>query len=829
MFRRITLACLALLASASAFAGSTVSLSGVEFSVDTLFHAKIGPGTTQTSLHLINQTNTSQQLRVFYLTTDLTTASVGVESIVAQDKLSGGGTCTSMAESHSTADKTYFAGINTDFFITSGTATNGVSMVGAPVRAAIAGGEIYRTSDSSAAWPQIFINEDGTPQIGAVSFADGTATFGDRTVKFSRVNEDAANNVISVYTPKFYGIMNQPGLQNTCAEVTAKMVEGDMISVGKKVKLEITSELTSTGNRVIPDGEYLLVGRGSTYSFIEALKVGDIVTLEASAKVKGADVTPKALATGNPWILRDGETLATEGDRGDAVARHPRSGIGYTSDKKTLIMMVIDGRSSISAGVHTEELADMLHYAGATDALNVDGGGSSTLYTLPLGVRNKTSDGKERAVASGMFITADVPADDKNITEIRFEKWAMVSPQYGLFKPVVYGYNKYGMLVDTDVKEVKLTCDDKIGEIINDGTTFYGTKEGTGVLTATYNGMTASIPVTVNPLTGDGIRLRLGKVLIDDKRSYPVEVESLVGEKYMEVNPGALSWDSDNKDVATIDASKGVLKGVSNGTANVSGSVGDFTGKLNVTVEIPEGKTMPVLRSFPTDGWNLRQTGGSNLSISELENGFKLAYEGNGVSRGAYISVDKDMVVYSLPSSIQFRINPGAASIKKITMNATNALGEKTTSWIVAPSELEANKEVTLNANLSDWTDIGDVGIYPITINSIRFDMAKSAKGQNFEISVPDFVAVYDGEGGVGETITPSTFKLYPNPVRSGEPVSLYAEDESEISVYSLNGMKIYGSLGSGMLNIPTEGMEGVYIVRIKSGTTVKTAKLLIQ
>ena len=70
----------ALTMSAAERGGRTVALAGVEYSVDTLFHAKVGPGTTETSLHLVNEAG--QQLRVFYLTTDLTNPNTSIEAIV---------------------------------------------------------------------------------------------------------------------------------------------------------------------------------------------------------------------------------------------------------------------------------------------------------------------------------------------------------------------------------------------------------------------------------------------------------------------------------------------------------------------------------------------------------------------------------------------------------------------------------------------------------------------------------------------------------------------------------------------------------------------------
>ena len=73
---------------------------------------------------------------------------------------------------------------------------------------------------------------------------------------------------------------------------------------------------------------------------------------------------------------------------------HPRTGFGYTQDKKTAIHCVVDGRSTISAGANTKELAEIMKFVGAYNAMNLDGGGSSCLFLKDFGPMNKNSDGK---------------------------------------------------------------------------------------------------------------------------------------------------------------------------------------------------------------------------------------------------------------------------------------------------------------------------------------------------------------------------------------------------------------------------------------------------
>ena len=58
---------------------------------------------------------------------------------------------------------------------------------------------------------------------------------------------------------------------------------------------------------------------------------------------------------------------------------HPRTGLGLSDDTRFLYLMIIDGRRKSSQGATTRELGELLRQAGADDAINMDGGGSSTL------------------------------------------------------------------------------------------------------------------------------------------------------------------------------------------------------------------------------------------------------------------------------------------------------------------------------------------------------------------------------------------------------------------------------------------------------------------
>jgi len=75
-------------------------------------------------------------------------------------------------------------------------------------------------------------------------------------------------------------------------------------------------------------------------------------------------------------------------DRSDMRDRNPRTAMGLTEDKQTLILAVVDGRTSDSAGMYGEELASLMDQLGAYVAFNLDGGGSSQMWRSGTGYLN---------------------------------------------------------------------------------------------------------------------------------------------------------------------------------------------------------------------------------------------------------------------------------------------------------------------------------------------------------------------------------------------------------------------------------------------------------
>jgi hypothetical protein len=495
-----------LAAAPNAAASGTINIIGTEYSVDTISHVKIGPGTTTTHLELINAAGS--KLQVFYHTVDRKAAPVKMRVVCAKDMVAGRERPSAMAARKSVDGTLYFAGTNGDFYSTSGTATNNTSTVGTPTTSCTVEGEVYKTSNSQQ---QFIVTTDDKFIINRINYYTGTATIGSKYTLFKGVNVSSPNNGVTLYTPKYWGSTNQTSYTDNCAEVTAKLADGETFEAGKKFKIVITSEPNSTGDTTIPSDGFVLFGRSTATSgntaakdFVNSLHVGDVVTMDHTCLVNGMKVVPQNIVSGNPKIAGGGLTLDTEGDRTDAKDLHPRTALGFSLTGDSVIMMVVDGRSSISAGVRTSALADIMRYAKAWEAVNLDGGGSSTLYTSALGVLNACSDGSERSVGNGIFATIDGDvSSDRSIGEISFKDWKITLKPGETYTPVFYGYNQAGVMISKALTGVQLSCSADLGSISSDGKTLTANLPGTYVLNAKYGTRyTASIIAQVEGESG---------------------------------------------------------------------------------------------------------------------------------------------------------------------------------------------------------------------------------------------------------------------------------------------------------------------------------------
>jgi hypothetical protein len=114
---------------------------------------------------------------------------------------------------------------------------------------------------------------------------------------------------------------------------------------------------------------------------------------------------------GSPVLINNGEMIKE--CSGYVCERHPRTGVGRLPGGKVLLVTV-DGRQSDSYGMTVLQFARFFKHMGAVDAINMDGGGSSTMVLRGNVVNNPSDSGGQRAVSSAIIVHAGPDPNERS-------------------------------------------------------------------------------------------------------------------------------------------------------------------------------------------------------------------------------------------------------------------------------------------------------------------------------------------------------------------------------------------------------------------------------
>jgi hypothetical protein len=204
---------------------------------------------------------------------------------------------------------------------------------------------------------------------------------------------------------------------------------------GSGVVRDVRSGPTSLG---VPQGRNLLMAHGTSRDRLAGIARGQQVSVSTQITPSGTDASrwqglDHAVAAG-PLLLRNGSSPSNEQMRAEAfgeshvTGRHPRTAVGRTSGGD-LLLLTIDGRQpGWSAGVSLRELVNVMRSLGAVDAVNLDGGGPTTM-TVAGRVRNRPSE-PNRTSADALLVHAPLPPPARDIREHACPRGAVPDPGF---------------------------------------------------------------------------------------------------------------------------------------------------------------------------------------------------------------------------------------------------------------------------------------------------------------------------------------------------------------------------------------------------------------
>ena len=312
------------------------------------------------------------------------------------------------------------AAVNADFF----------TRTGAPVGAQVRAGEVLV---GPVARPVFALSETAVTG-GATRFAAsapaawigravlrGYVARGADTLRIAQVNRppayagsdphggDRNDDGVYLFTHRFGA--GTPADSGAAVLVLSRIQGGTTGGAGVVASMD-----TLEGGAVPLDSDVVVVlGRGKAARVMRTMAPGDTVEWRIELVPEAGDGAPAFEAVGGqPVLLRDGAVAA---DIREGIApsfgeqRHPRTAVGITADGR-LLWVTVDGRQPpYSDGMSLAELADLMARLGAHNAINLDGGGSTTMVVRGIVVNRPSDAAGERPVGNALVLVGcDRPA-----------------------------------------------------------------------------------------------------------------------------------------------------------------------------------------------------------------------------------------------------------------------------------------------------------------------------------------------------------------------------------------------------------------------------------
>jgi hypothetical protein len=186
--------------------------------------------------------------------------------------------------------------------------------------------------------------------------------------------------------------------------------------LNSSMSFEVTEVRKDSVNSEIPDGCYILCGDNRSFaSSLESIHVGDKIRLDITAE-EGWNSVVTALGGGD-IIVENGVFNKETVDESHERASNPRTAIGVC-ENGNIIFFANDGRADDAAGVNYETLAQIMIDMGCKTVINLDGGGSTTVYAATAfdsvsKLVNNPSDGSERYVSNALLFLNNMQPDNR--------------------------------------------------------------------------------------------------------------------------------------------------------------------------------------------------------------------------------------------------------------------------------------------------------------------------------------------------------------------------------------------------------------------------------
>jgi len=464
----------------------------------------------------------------------------------------------------------------------------------------INGGTVSNGSDQYMNVPTAFgVKQNGEAIIDYFDF-DINVTTNGQTFEIDGMNRQRNSKEVIVFTPDFYKSgtgSNAYGYEIIvdAGQSTRNISFGDTIS-GKVTQILPYGQSVSE----IPENGFVISVQGgsplNTPDKFAGLTVGADVSVSFSVDQKWQNA--QFIAASGPMLVRNGEryiTMNTSSSRATAVTS--RTVVGISKDKKTVHFITVDGKQSSSKGMNMIQLADYLIKLGVDTALNLDGGGSTTMGIRKYGsnnvvLANRPSDGSERAVNAILQAVSTAPTSEAET--IKFTRTNTGTMLVGTTSTINVQYVLDAYYNPLPITNGAMSFESENGTLNVSGFSFTTTQAGNDRIYMSHNGkvLQSFLVKTVDAPTTLTIS---GSTSVNENQTATYTIKALDDEgKDIVYNDNQVKWSVEG-DIGTITGT-GQFTAKNAGTGAVVATLGTKSTSFPITV-----KAGSMFKDIPAD------------------------------------------------------------------------------------------------------------------------------------------------------------------------------------------------------------------------------------
>jgi len=467
------------------------------------------------------------------------------------DQITGRSSVEDMIKHETQLGKDAFACINASFYDMS---------TGVPIGVVIKDGILRSASVTN--WTAIGFYSDGKGIISELGVEINAVANGETLFTMRNFNKTQLEHGVYLFNSDF-AASTRSTVDST--EVVAKIISGEA-RLGTSVSLEVTAVNKNTTDTKIPAGHFVISAQtGGNSENIDKLSVGDKFAISFTADNSAWNSVAEA-ASGNTRLISDGTIPSSFSDN----KAEPRTAVGIRADG-TVVFFAVDGRDKThSAGLGLADLAAHMQKLGCVNAVNMDGGGSTTVAVRTPGytdivITNKPSGGTPRNNSTGFVFVNTAPRTETAGEIYITPENEVVMPNSTV--PIVLTATDKNLhpLSIRGLTPIVTVSGDKNSAI---GTTaIIGAETGTFTISVELAGFTATRDIAVTGVV-DEISVSPEQILSLPGRLIQLEARGLISGTQIPSSNASFTWELIPSTLGTV-TSDGVIT-----TAGVAGESG---------------------------------------------------------------------------------------------------------------------------------------------------------------------------------------------------------------------------------------------------------------